>query len=66
MDNNIKTYKTGEGTINIRRNYVGEETPQDVVKRCILYMLQNDTALTRGNVNGIIENGLKEPHYRRA
>lgn len=66
MDSNVKMYNTGSGTINICRNYVGKETNQDVVKRCILYMIQNDATLTEEPVNDIIENGLKKPHYRRA
>lgn len=66
MYTKMREYKIDNGTISVNRNYTGEEYAQDVVKRCILYLAQEDGSLTRESTNDIIKIGSGVPQKRRA
>ncbi len=66
MYTNMRDYKIDNGTISVNRNYIGKEYARDVVKRCILYLAQEDGSLTHEPTNDIIKIGSDVPQKRRA
>ncbi len=66
MYTNMRDYKIDNGTISVNRNYIGKECARDVVKRCILYLAQEDGSLTHEPTNDIIKIGSNVPQGRRA
>lgn len=66
MHANMREYKIDNGMISVNRNYIGKEYAQDVVRRCILYLAQEDNSLTHEPANDIIKIGSDVPQKRRA
>lgn len=64
--NNIREYKADGGTITVCRNYVGQKTTRDIMKRCLLRAVQNNAVLTYGAVDDIMTSYMQEPQYRRS